>query len=505
MATNLQIRPDEISALLKQQILDSQIEIDVYESGRVQQVGDGVARVQGLGNVQTSELVAFPNGIIGMALNLEADNVGCVLFGDDTLIREGDEAKRTGRIAEVPVGEALLGRVVNPLGVPIDGKGPIDAEAALPIERKAPGVIDRQPVTEALMTGLKVIDSTVPIGRGQRELIIGDRQTGKTAIGVDTIINQKNSDVKCIYVAIGQKASTVAKVVAELEANGAMDYTIVVSATASEPAPLQFLAPYSGCSMGEYFRDKGEHALIIYDDLSKQAWAYREMSLVLRRPPGREAYPGDVFYLHSRLLERAAKMSDEKGAGSLTALPVIEILEGDVSTFVPTNVISITDGQILLKPELFYSGIRPAMDVGASVSRVGSSAQTPAMKAVARTIKADISRYNEVKAFAMFGTEGLDASTQNLLNHGEKLIEILKQDQYSPMPIEELTVALFAADLVDDLPTEDVRRFERELLAHLRHSDSIDEIRQTEDLTDENAAQLAETIEKFKRGFRVSV
>lgn len=505
MATNLQIRPDEISALLKQQILDSQIEIDVYESGRVQQVGDGVARVQGLGNVQTSELVAFPNGIIGMALNLEADNVGCVLFGDDTLIREGDEAKRTGRIAEVPVGEALLGRVVNPLGVPIDGKGPIDAEAALPIERKAPGVIDRQPVTEALMTGLKVIDSTVPIGRGQRELIIGDRQTGKTAIGVDTIINQKNSDVKCIYVAIGQKASTVAKVVAELEANGAMDYTIVVSATASEPAPLQFLAPYSGCSMGEYFRDKGEHALIIYDDLSKQAWAYREMSLVLRRPPGREAYPGDVFYLHSRLLERAAKMSDEKGAGSLTALPVIEILEGDVSTFVPTNVISITDGQILLKPELFYSGIRPAMDVGASVSRVGSSAQTPAMKAVARTIKADISRYNEVKAFAMFGTEGLDASTQNLLNHGEKLIEILKQDQYSPMPLEELTVALFAADLVDDLPTEDVRRFERELLAHLRHSDSIDEIRQTEDLTDENAAQLAETIEKFKRGFRVSV
>lgn len=505
MATNLQIRPDEISALLKQQILDSQIEIDVYESGRVQQVGDGVARVQGLGNVQTSELVAFPNGIIGMALNLEADNVGCVLFGDDTLIREGDEAKRTGRIAEVPVGEALLGRVVNPLGVPIDGKGPIDAEAALPIERKAPGVIDRQPVTEALMTGLKVIDSTVPIGRGQRELIIGDRQTGKTAIGVDTIINQKNSDVKCIYVAIGQKASTVAKVVAELEANGAMDYTIVVSATASEPAPLQFLAPYSGCSMGEYFRDKGEHALIIYDDLSKQAWAYREMSLVLRRPPGREAYQGDVFYLHSRLLERAAKMSDEKGAGSLTALPVIEILEGDVSTFVPTNVISITDGQILLKPELFYSGIRPAMDVGASVSRVGSSAQTPAMKAVAKTIKADISRYNEVKAFAMFGTEGLDASTQNLLNHGEKLIEILKQDQYSPMPIEELTVALFAADLVDDLPTEDVRRFERELLAHLRHSDSIDEIRQTEDLTDENAAQLAETIEKFKRGFRVSV
>ena len=505
MATNLQIRPDEISALLKQQILDSRIDIDVYESGTVQQVGDGVARVQGLGNVQTSELVEFPNGIMGMALNLEEDNVGCVLFGDDTLIREGDEAKRTGRIAEVPVGEALLGRVVNPLGMPIDGKGPINAEATLPIERKAPGVIDRQPVTEALMTGLKVIDSTVPIGRGQRELIIGDRQTGKTAIGVDTIINQKDSDVKCIYVAIGQKASTVAKVVAELEANGAMEYTIVVSATASEPAPLQFLSPYSGCSMGEYFRDKGEHALIIYDDLSKQAWAYREMSLVLRRPPGREAYPGDVFYLHSRLLERAAKMSDAEGAGSLTALPVIEILEGDVSTFVPTNVISITDGQILLKPELFYAGIRPAMDVGASVSRVGSSAQTSAMKAVARTIKADISRYNEVKAFAMFGTEGLDASTQNLLNHGEKLIDILKQDQYSPMSLEEQTVALFAANLVDDLPTEDVRRFERELLAHIGHSELMEEIRESEDLSDENAEKLTEIIENFKRGFRVSV
>ena len=507
MATNLQIRPDEISALLKQQILDSKTEIDVYESGTVQQVGDGVARVQGLANVRTSELVEFPNGIMGMALNLEEDNVGCVLFGDTSLIREGDEAKRTGRIAEVPVGEALLGRVVNPLGMPIDGKGPINAEQMMPIERKAPGVIDRQPVTEALMTGLKVIDATVPIGRGQRELIIGDRQTGKTAVGVDTIINQKNSDVKCIYVAIGQRASTVAKVVAELEANGAMEYTIVVSSPASDPAPLQFLSPYSGCSMGEYFRDKGEHALIIYDDLSKQAWAYREMSLVLRRPPGREAYPGDVFYLHSRLLERAAKMSDEKGAGSLTALPVIEILEGDVSTFVPTNVISITDGNILLKPELFYSGIRPAMDVGASVSRVGSSAQTKAMKAVAKTIKADISRYNEVKSFAMFGTEGLDASTQNLLNHGEKLIEILKQGQSSPMALDEQTVALFAANLVDDLPTEDVRRFEADLLAHMHdsHSELMAEIRESEDLSDESVDKLTDAIEKFKRGFRVSV
>ena len=507
MATNLQIRPDEISALLKQQILDSKAEIDVYESGTVQQVGDGVARVQGLANVQTSELVEFPNGVMGMALNLEADNVGCVLFGDDTLIRQGDEVKRTKRIAEVPVGDELLGRVVNPLGIPIDGKGPINTSQTLPIERKAPGVIDRQPVKEALMTGLKVIDATVPIGRGQRELIIGDRQTGKTAIGVDAIINQKNSGVKCIYVAIGQKASTVAKVVAELEANGALEYTIVVSATASDSAPLQFLAPYAGCSMGEYFRDKGEHALIVYDDLSKQAWAYREMSLVLRRPPGREAYPGDVFYLHSRLLERAAKMSNEKGAGSLTALPVIEILEGDVSTFVPTNVISITDGQILLKPELFYAGQRPAMDVGASVSRVGSSAQTKAMKAVAKTIKGDISRYNEVKAFAQFGTEGLDASTRNLLNQGEKLMEILKQGQYTPMPLEDQVVSLVASNMIADLSTDDTRRFEQELLTHMRDSQSelMADIRDSQDLSDEAAEKLKSAIEAFKSGFRASV
>ncbi|MBT3602779.1 MAG: F0F1 ATP synthase subunit alpha [Candidatus Latescibacteria bacterium] len=506
MATNLQIRPDEISALLKQQILDSKSDLDVYESGTVQQVGDGVARVQGLANVQTSELVEFPNGVMGMALNLEADNVGCVLFGDTTLVGEGDEVKRTQRIAEVPVGEELLGRVVNPLGIPIDGKGPINTTQTLPIERKAPGVIDRQPVKESLMTGLKVIDATVPIGRGQRELIIGDRQTGKTAIGVDAIINQKNSGVKCIYVAVGQKASTVAKVVAELEANGALEYTIVVSATASDSAPMQFLAPYAGCSMGEYFRDKGEHALIIYDDLSKQAWAYREMSLVLRRPPGREAYPGDVFYLHSRLLERAAKMSNEKGAGSLTALPVIEILEGDVSTFVPTNVISITDGQILLKPELFYAGQRPAMDVGASVSRVGSSAQTKAMKAVSKTIKGDISRYNEVKAFAQFGTEGLDASTRNLLNQGEKLMEMLKQGQYTPMTLEEQVVSLVASTLIEDLPTDDTRRFEQELLAHMRDSQGelMAEIRDSQDLSDDNAEKLKGAIETFKSGFRAS-
>ncbi|MEE2659741.1 MAG: F0F1 ATP synthase subunit alpha [Candidatus Latescibacterota bacterium] len=506
MPAEAMVRPDEISQILKQQLLGFEKEIDVYESGTVLYVGDGIARVHGLGNVRATELVEFPHGVMGMALNLEQDNVGCVLFGEDTLIHEGDPVKRTGRIVEVPVGAELLGRVVNPLGVPIDGKGDVNATQALPVERKAPGVIDRQPVTEAVQTGIKIIDSTVPIGRGQRELIIGDRQTGKTAIAVDTIINQKGGDLMCIYVAIGQKASTVAKVVAELEANGAMDYTIVVSATAADPAPLQFLAPYSGASMGEYFRDSGRHALIIYDDLSKQAWAYREMSLILRRPPGREAYPGDVFYLHSRLLERAAKMSDEKGGGSLTALPVIEILEGDVSTFVPTNVISITDGQILLKPELFYSGNRPAMDVGASVSRVGSAAQTKAMKAVARAIKGDISRYNEVKAFAQFGTSDLDQSTRDLLNRGEKLMEILKQDQYVPLSLEEETVALFAIEYVLDLPTADVRHFEEELLAFMRdrQPELMAEIRDSRDLSDETTAKLKDAIAQFKSGFRAS-
>ena len=506
MATEAIVQPDEISQILKQQLLDFEKEIDIYETGTVLYVGDGTARVHGLSNVRATELVEFPHGIMGMALNLEKDNVGCVLFGEDTLINEGDQVKRTGRIVEVPVGEALLGRVVNPLGMPIDGKGDIRADESLPVERKAPGVIDRQPVSEALQTGIKIIDSTVPIGRGQRELIIGDRQTGKTAIAVDTIINQRGQDVRCIYVAIGQKASTVAKVVAELEANDALDYTIVVSATASDPAPLQFLAPYSGASMGELFRDRGEHALIIYDDLSKQAWAYREMSLVLRRPPGREAYPGDVFYLHSRLLERAAKMSDEKGGGSLTALPVIEILEGDVSTFVPTNVISITDGQILLKPELFYSGNRPAMDVGASVSRVGSAAQTKAMKAVAKTIKGDISRYNEVKAFAQFGTSDLDQATRNLLNRGEKLMELLKQGQYQPQSLAELTVSLSIIDHVLDLPTADVSRFEEELLAHMRDYQPalMAEIGQTRDLSTESKAKLDAAIAEFKGRFRPS-
>ncbi len=506
MATETMVQPDEISQILKQQLLGFEKEIDIYETGTVLYVGDGIARVHGLGNVRATELVEFPNGVMGMALNLEESNVGCVLFGADTLINEGDQVKRTGRIVEVPVGEALLGRVVNPLGMPIDGKGDIAATETLPVERKAPGVIDRQPVKESLQTGIKIIDATVPIGRGQRELIIGDRQTGKTAIAIDAIINQRDQGVKCIYVAIGQKASTVAKVVAELEANGAMEYTIVVVATASDPAPLQFIAPYSGASMGEFFRDRGEHALIVYDDLSKQAWAYREMSLVLRRPPGREAYPGDVFYLHSRLLERAAKMSDDKGAGSLTALPIIEILEGDVSTFVPTNVISITDGQILLKPELFYSGNRPAMDVGASVSRVGSDAQTKAMKAVARSIKGDISRYNEVKAFAQFGTSDLDQTTRNLLNRGEKLMEILKQGQYKPQSLEELTASLSIIDYVLDLPTADLARFEAELLVYLRdrQPELLAGIKESRELGDEAKEKLGAAIEEFKGGFRSS-
>ncbi|MBT4976203.1 MAG: F0F1 ATP synthase subunit alpha [Gemmatimonadetes bacterium] len=506
MATETMVQPDEISQILKQQLLGFEKEIDIYETGTVLYVGDGIARVHGLGNVRATELVEFPNGVMGMALNLEESNVGCVLFGEDTLINEGDQVKRTGRIVEVPVGEALLGRVVNPLGMPIDGKGDIAATETLPVERKAPGVIDRQPVKESLQTGIKIVDATVPIGRGQRELIIGDRQTGKTAIAIDAIINQKDQGVKCIYVAIGQRASTVAKVVAELEANGAMEYTIVVVATASDPAPLQFIAPYSGASMGEFFRDRGEHALIVYDDLSKQAWAYREMSLVLRRPPGREAYPGDVFYLHSRLLERAAKMSDEKGAGSLTALPIIEILEGDVSTFVPTNVISITDGQILLKPELFYSGNRPAMDVGASVSRVGSDAQTKAMKAVARSIKGDISRYNEVKAFAQFGTSDLDQTTRDLLNRGEKLMEILKQGQYKPQSLEELTASLSIIDYVLDLPTADLARFEAELLVYLRdrQPELMAGIKESRELGGEAKEKLGAAIEEFKGGFRSS-
>ncbi len=503
MTTETMVQPDEISQILKQQLLGFEKEIDVYESGTVLYVGDGIARVHGLGNVRATEMVEFPNGIMGMALNLEADNVGCVLFGDDTQIREGDSVKRTGRIVEVPVGDELLGRVVTPLGQPLDGKGDIGASGSMPVERKAPGVIERQPVEESLATGIKVVDATVPIGRGQRELIIGDRQTGKTAIAIDAIINQKETGVKCIYVAIGQKASSVAKVVAELEANGAMEYTTVVSATAADPAPLQFLAPYAGCTMGEHFRDNGGHALVVYDDLSKQAWAYREMALVLRRPPGREAYPGDVFYLHSRLLERACKLNDDLGAGSLTALPIIEILEGDVSTFVPTNVISITDGQILLKPELFFSGVRPAMDVGASVSRV-SAAKTKAMGAVSKTLKGDLSRYHEVQAFAQFGSSDLDTATRNLLNRGEKLTEILKQGQFEPLSLGEEVVALYAVGKIEELPTASVRRFESELRAfmHENHQDLLDEITSTEQLSDAVRDKVDGAVETFKKSFR---
>ena len=502
----MEIRAAEISAILKDQIENFGTEAEVAEVGQVLTVGDGIARVHGLDKVQAGEMVEFPGGIRGMTLNLEEDNVGIVIFGDDRTIREGDTVKRTGDIVDVPVGKELLGRVVDGLGEPIDGKGPINAKQRSLIEVKAPGIIPRKSVHEPVQTGLKAIDSLIPVGRGQRELIIGDRQTGKTAIAVDAIINQKGGDMICIYVAIGQKASTVAKVVAELEANGAMEYTIVISAPASTPAPLQFIAPYAGASMGEFFRDSGKHALIIYDDLSKQAWAYREMSLVLRRPPGREAYPGDVFYLHSRLLERAAKMSDEKGGGSLTALPVIEILEGDVSTFVPTNVISITDGQILLKPELFYAGNRPAMDVGASVSRVGSAAQTKAMKAVARTIKGDISRYNEVKAFAQFGTSDLDQSTRNLLNRGEKLMEILKQGQYSPLPLEEETVALAAIEYVLEFPTADVRRFEQELLQYMRdrQPEILAAIRDSGNLSDETKEKMNAALDTFRGTFKPS-
>ena len=509
----MDIRAAEISSILKSQIENFGTEAEVSEVGQVLSVGDGIARVYGLDQVQAGEMVEFPGGIRGMALNLEEDNVGVVIFGEDRTISEGDTVKRTGTIVDAPVGKNLLGRVVDALGNPIDGKGPVEATERKRVEVKAPGIIPRKSVNEPMQTGLKAIDSLVPVGRGQRELIIGDRQTGKTAVAIDAIINQKSINegddesrkLYCVYVAIGQKASTVAKVVSELENAGALEYTIVVSATASDPAPLQFLAPYAGCSMGEYFRDKGEHALIVYDDLTKQAWAYREMSLVLRRPPGREAYPGDVFYLHSRLLERAAKMNDELGGGSLTALPVIEILEGDVSTFVPTNVISITDGQILLRPELFYAGIRPAMDVGASVSRV-SSAKTKAMRAVSGTLKGDLSRYNEVKAFAQFGTEGLDQATRTLLNQGERLTELLKQGQFSPQTLGQQVVALFSARKIENIKTADVQRFESELLSYVGdgHPDVIDAIESTLELSDELAEKLSGIIDTFIAGFTAS-
>jgi len=507
----MEIKTEEITSLLKQQLEKYQVELDVSEVGEVLMVGDGVARVSGLENVMSAELVELPNGVFGMALNLEEDNVGLVLFGDSRLVKEGDLAKRTGRVVEVPVGPEMLGRVVNPLGQPIDGKGPINAKESLPVERKALGVMARQPVKEPLQTGIKAIDSMIPIGRGQRELIIGDRQTGKTAIAVDAIINQKythetDSPVYCIYVAIGQKASTVASIVSELEANGAMEYTTVVTSNASEAAPLQFIAPYAGCAMGEYFRDNGKHALIIYDDLSKQAVAYRQMSLVLRRPPGREAFPGDVFYLHSRLLERASKLSDALGGGSLTALPIIETQEGDVAAYIPTNVISITDGQIYLENNLFNSGIRPAIDVGLSVSRVGGNAQIKAMKKVAGTLRLDLAQFRELEAFAKFGSD-LDKATLAQLTRGERMVEILKQNQYVPMDVEHQIAIIYAGSqgILDDIPNEKIGKFEKGLMDHLdaNHEKILKTISSSGEISDKTGKELKKAIEDFKKGFLV--
>jgi F-type H+-transporting ATPase subunit alpha len=462
------IRPDEVSAIIKRELSGFQQQAETSETGTVLQVGDGIARVYGLERVMAGELVAFPHEVMGMVLNLEEDNVGVILFGDETLIKEGDLVKRTKRVVEIPTGESMLGRVISPLGQPLDGKGRINTDVHVTVERKALGVIQRQPVKEPLATGIKAIDSMIPIGRGQRELIIGDRQTGKTAVAVDTIINQKGKDVICIYVAIGQKSSTVARVIQTLEENNALEYSIVLSANASEPAPLQFLAPYSGAAIGEFFRDKGQHVLVIYDDLSKHAWAYRQVSLLLRRPPGREAYPGDVFYLHSRLLERAAKLNDDLGGGSLTALPIIETQAGDVSAYIPTNVISITDGQIYLESDLFYSGVRPAINAGLSVSRVGGNAQIKAMKQVAGRLRLDLAQYRELEAFAKFGSD-LDKTTQQQLHRGKRLIEILKQDQYQPMPFEKQIAVIFAATngFIDQIPVEEIQRFEKEFLDYL--------------------------------------
>jgi F-type H+/Na+-transporting ATPase subunit alpha len=508
----MQIRAAEISKVIKDQIANFGTDAQVSEIGQVLSVGDGIARVHGLDNVQAGEMVEFSNGVQGMALNLEADNVGIVIFGSDAEIKEGDVVKRTGTIVDVPVGKGLLGRVVDGLGNPIDGKGPIVAEKRMRVEVKAPGIIPRKSVHEPVQTGLKALDALVPVGRGQRELIIGDRQTGKTAVAIDTFINQKEANagtdeskkLYCIYVAVGQKRSTVAQIVRQLEENGAMEYSIVVAATASEPAPLQFLAPYTGCTMGEYFRDNGMHAVIVYDDLSKQAVAYRQMSLLLRRPPGREAYPGDVFYLHSRLLERAAKMNDANGNGSLTALPIIETQAGDVSAYIPTNVISITDGQIFLETNLFYQGIRPAINVGLSVSRVGSAAQTKAMKKVSGSIKLELAQYREMEAFAQFGSD-LDASTQKLLNRGARLTQLLKQAQFQPMPFEEQTASIFAGTngYLDAVAVTDVTRYEGAMLSYLRsdHAAVLKEIRDTRDLTDTAKAGLVDALKAFAKIF----
>ena len=505
----MDIKTNQIGDLLRDQIKNIDDNVDVNEVGEVLEIGDGVARTSGLGNVMSSELVEFPNNVFGMALNLEEENVGVVLFGDSSLVKEGDTVKRTGKVVEVPVGKELLGRVVNPLGVPMDGKGPIKAKHSLQIERKALGVMQRFPVKEPLQTGLKSIDSMIPIGRGQRELIIGDRQTGKSAIATDTIINQKathsgDSPVYCIYVAIGQKASTVAKLVGELEANGAMEYTTVVVANASDPAPLQYIAPYSGCAMGEYYRDNGMHGLIVYDDLSKQATAYRQMSLVLRRPPGREAYPGDVFYLHSRLLERSSKLSEDLGSGSLTALPVIETQEGDVSAYIPTNVISITDGQIYLDTNLFNGGVRPAVDVGLSVSRVGGSAQIKAMKKIAGKLRLDLAQFRELEAFAKFASD-LDDATAAQITRGRRMVEILKQNQYVPMSTANQVLIIYAASqgYLDDVELESVKDFEVGLLEHFasKSPECIKEIDDTGNIGDDLAEKMNKVIEEFKKSF----
>ncbi|NOQ97929.1 MAG: F0F1 ATP synthase subunit alpha [Calditrichae bacterium] len=506
----VEVKPDEISSILKKQLASYEKETDVYDVGTVLQVGDGIARVYGLSGVMASELVEFPHEVMGVVLNLEEDNVGCILFGEDFLIKEGDTVRRTKRILEVPIGKEMLGRVVTPLGEPKDGKGKINISNFLPVEQKAPGVIYRQPVKEPLQTGLKAIDSMIPIGRGQRELIIGDRQTGKTAIAIDAIINQKytqetDSQVFCIYVAIGQKAYTVAKVVKTLEEAGAMEYTVVVSADASEPAPLQYLAPYAGATMGEYFRDNKMHALIVYDDLSKHAWAYRQVSLLLRRPPGREAYPGDIFYLHARLLERAAKMSDDEGGGSLTAFPIIETQAGDVSAYIPTNVISITDGQIYLEPNLFYSGVRPAVNPGISVSRVGGNAQIKAMRQVAGSLRLELANYRELEAFVKFGSD-LDKTTQSQITRGQRLVELLKQDQYLPMDVAKQIAIIYAGTqgLLDTVAVRDVRRFEAEFLEYLENKqpDIFQIINKEKILSDELKEILKKVAEEFLQLFK---
>ncbi len=500
----MKIKVEEITKIIKDEIKGFEKSVEVAEVGTVISVGDGIARIYGLENVMYGELLDFPGGVKGIALNLEEDNVGSVLLGEYFEIKEGDEVKRTKRIMSVPVGEELLGRVVNALGEPIDGKGPINAKQFNPIERLAPGVVDRQPVKEPLQTGLKAVDSMVPIGRGQRELIIGDRQTGKTAILVDTIINQKNTDVYCIYVAIGQKQSTIARVVKTFEEYGLMEKTIVVAASASDPATMQYIAPYAGCAMGEYFRDNKKHALVVYDDLSKHAAAYREISLLLRRPPGREAYPGDVFYLHSRLLERAAKLNDELGGGSLTALPVIETQAGDISAYIPTNVISITDGQIFLETDLFHAGIRPAINVGNSVSRVGGNAQIKAMKQVAGTLRLELAQYRELAAFAQFGSD-LDKATKAQLNRGERLTEILKQEQYKPLPVEKQIMIIFTATngYLDDIELHHIKEFESEFYEYLdtRHGELLSSILEKKKLDDELISEMKSAIEEFKKGF----